>query len=204
MMSKGQLIVISGPSGCGKDTIIAKVLEKMGDDAFLSISMTTRAMREGEIDAVHYYFVTTEEFENNIKQNRMLEYAKYGSNYYGTPAEPIERLLSEGKTVLLNIEVQGGSSVRKLMPKAKQIFIMPPSLAELERRLYKRGTETEEAISKRLSIAKNEIEKSCDYDYIVINDELDKAVDDVMSIIRSEQLKTEKMKNIICEVMNNV
>ncbi|MCM1363890.1 MAG: guanylate kinase [Faecalibacterium sp.] len=182
-MDKGQLIVISGPSGCGKDTIIAKLLEKMGDDAFLSISMTTREMREGEVDGVHYYFVSTEQFEDNIKRGRMLEYAKYGSNYYGTPAEPIERLLAEGKIVFLNIEVQGGSSVRKLMPQAKQIFIMPPSIEELRRRLCKRGTETEEAIEKRMSIAEKEIEKACDYDFVVINDELDVAVDNVMAII---------------------
>ncbi len=204
-MNNGQLIVISGPSGCGKDTIISKVIDELGEEnAFLSISMTTRDMREGEIDGVHYYFVSTEEFENNIKCGRMLEYAKYGSNYYGTPAEPIERLLSQGKTVLLNIEVQGGSSVRRLMPEAAQVFVMPPSLSELERRLYKRGTENKNAIEKRLSIAKGEIEKACDYDYIIINDELDKAVADVMAIIRSQQLKTDKMKNIISEVINNV
>lgn len=203
-MNDGQLIVVSGPSGCGKDTIISKVLQIMGDDAFLSVSMTTRSKRAGEQEGVSYYFVSVDEFENNIRNGKMLEYAKYGHNYYGTPAEPIERLVANGKTVFLNIEVQGGSNVKRLMPQAVKIFVLPPSLKELKRRLIKRGTETEQAIAGRMKIALSELEKAEEYDYIIINDSLDSAVDDMMSIIRAEKLKEKNMKNIVKEVIKNV
>lgn len=202
-MIKGNLFVISGPSGSGKDTVLTQILKDMGSEAFLSVSMTTREMREGEEEGVDYYFVSKEEFEENIKNDRMLEYAKYGKNYYGTPAGPIEKLLEEGKTVFLNIEVQGGANVRRLMPFAVEIFLMPPSMEEVERRLRFRGTETEEAIRTRLSIAKEEIKKAADYDYIVVNDVLDEAISDIMSIIKAESLKTDKMINKISEVINN-
>lgn len=202
-MNKGSLFVISGPSGCGKDTVLSEIMKDMGDDAFVSVSMTTRKMREGEIEGVSYYFVSFEEFEDNIKNDRMLEYTKYGENYYGTPVGPIEKLLSEGKTVFLNIEVEGGANVRRLMPFAKKIFILPPSLSEVERRLRNRGTETEESIRTRLSIAKEEILKADEYDYIVVNDVLSVAVSEVMSIIKAESLKTDKMKSRISEVINN-
>lgn len=202
-MIKGNLFVISGPSGSGKDTVLTQILKDMGSEAFLSVSMTTREMREGEEEGVDYCFVSKEEFEENIKNDRMLEYAKYGKNYYGTPAGPIEKLLEEGKTVFLNIEVQGGANVRRLMPFAVEIFLMPPSMEEVERRLRFRGTETEEAIRTRLSIAKEEIKKAADYDYIVVNDVLDEAISDIMSIIKAESLKTDKMINKISEVINN-
>ena len=202
-MIKGNLFVISGPSGSGKDTVLTQILKDMGSEAFLSVSMTTREMREGEEEGVDYYFVSKEEFEENIKNDRMLEYAKYGKNYYGTPAGPIEKLLEEGKTVFLNIEVQGGANVRRLMPFAVEIFLMPPSMEEVERRLRFRGTETEEAIRTRLSIAKEEIKKAADYDYIVVNDVFDEAISDIMSIIKAESLKTDKMINKISEVINN-
>ena len=165
--------------------------------------MTTRKKREGEVEGIDYYFVTKEEFEANIVNDRMLEYAKYGDNYYGTPIGPLEKLLNEGKTVFLNIEVQGGANVRLRLPFVKEIFLMPPSLEEVERRLRKRGTETEEAIQSRLSIAKDEILKATEYDYIVVNDALDEAISDIMSIIKAESLKTDKMINKISEVINN-
>lgn len=202
-MSNGQLVVISGPSGSGKDTIISKVLEKMENEAFLSISMTTRPMRPGDIDGVDYYFVDIATFEKNIADDKMLEYAKYGANYYGTPLEPVEKMLEEGKTVILNIEVQGGANVRRLVPEAVQIFVLPPSLEVLEKRLRKRGTDSEESILTRLEIAKDEIKVATQYDFIVVNDELEKATQDVMSIIRANQLCTDKMKNKICEVICN-
>lgn len=202
-MSNGQLVVISGPSGAGKDTIISKVLEKMENEAFLSISMTTRSMRPGDIDGVDYYFVDVAKFEKNIADDKMLEYAKYGANYYGTPLEPVEKMLKEGKTVILNIEVQGGANVRRLIPEAVQIFVLPPSLEVLEKRLRKRGTDSEESILTRLEIAKDEIKVATQYDFIVVNDELEKAAEDVMSIIRANQLCTDKMKNKICEVICN-
>ena len=202
-MTKGNLFVISGPSGSGKDTVLTEILKEMGSEAFLSVSMTTRQMREGEEEGVDYYYVSKEEFEENIKNDRMLEYAQYGSNYYGTPAGPIEKLLDEGKTVFLNIEVQGGANVRRLMPFAIEIFLMPPSMEEVERRLRKRGTETEESIRTRLSIAEDEIKKAGEYDYIVVNDVLDEAISNIMSIIKAESLKTNKMINKISEVINN-
>ncbi|MGN1417741.1 MAG: guanylate kinase [Acutalibacteraceae bacterium] len=202
-MSDGQLYVISGPSGCGKDTVISKVLENLGDEGFLSVSMTTRPVRAGEKDGIDYYFVDKEEFLKTVESGKMLEYAKYADNYYGTPLEPVEKLIAAGKTVFLNIEVQGGSNIRKLMPSAKQIFILPPSFAELERRLRKRGTESESKIAQRMERAKKEVECAVNYDYIVINDELEKACDDILSIIRAEKLCVDKMKNKISEVIDN-
>ena len=203
MNDNGLLIVISGPSGCGKDTIIGEVLKKTGDEAFLSVSMTTRAKRDFEEDGVHYYFVSEEQFKSNIENDLMLEYAQYGSNYYGTPIGPIRDLLEKGKTVILNIEVTGGKNVRRLLPQAVQIFVAPPSLEELERRLYGRGSESPEEILKRMNIAKEEMNHACDYDYIVVNDELSKAVDDVMAIIRASKLKKEKTISKLCEVIKN-
>lgn len=184
-MNKGKLFVISGPSGCGKDTIISKCLEVLGKNVFLSISMTTRAMRAGEQDGVNYYFVSTEEFEQNIKNDKMLEYAKYGSNYYGTPLEPIEKLTAAGKIVLLNIEVQGAMNVRRLVPDVCEIFILPPSVEILEKRLRNRGTETEEAIKERMKAAEYELTFADKYDYTVVNDELDDAVNEVLTIINN-------------------
>ena len=203
-MNKGKLIVVSGPSGSGKDTVISKAIEKMGDKAFLSVSMTTRQKRGNERDGVDYFFVTTDEFLSHVQSGDMLEYAKYGSNYYGTPIAPIRERMNNGETVFLNIEVQGGASIRKLMPEATQVFIIPPSMKELERRLYKRATEDEEAIKKRMNIAIEEIERACEYDYIVINDDLDDAVDELLSIINGNKIKNQNIKETISEVLNNV
>lgn len=204
MNKKGQLIVVSGPSGSGKDTVICKAIEKMGDKAFLSVSMTTRQKRGSERDGVDYYFVSVDEFERHIQNGDMLEYAKYGSNYYGTPIAPIKERMNNGETVFLNIEVQGGASIRKLMPEAIEIFIIPPSMRELERRLYKRATEDESAIRKRMDIAKVEMERAVEYDYIVINDDLDEAVDELLSIINGNKIKNQNIKEIISEVLSNV
>lgn len=202
-MSEGQLYVISGPSGCGKDTVISQVLKNLDGEGFLSVSMTTRAKRQGENEGIDYYYVDEKTFLSTVESGKMLEYAKYGKNYYGTPLEPVERLIKQGKTVFLNIEVQGGSNIRKKMPSATQIFLLPPSFSELERRLRKRGTESEEDIAIRMQAAKQEVECVDNYDYVIINDDLDKACDDILSIIRAEKLSVNKMKNRICEVINN-
>lgn len=202
-MCNGNLFVLSGPSGSGKDTVLSKILENMKDEAFLSVSMTTRQMRDGEKDGESYFFVSEEEFLKNVQSDNMLEYTKYGNNYYGTPAGPVKKLLDEGKTVFLNIEVEGGANVRRLMPFVKEIFILPPSLGEVEKRLRNRGTESEDAIKTRLEIAEKEIEKAYEYDYVVVNDVLEDAVSDVMSIIKAESLKTDKMQSKISEVINN-
>lgn len=203
MNNEGLLLVVSAPSGCGKDTIIAKVLEELKNEAFLSVSMTTRDMRPGEEEGVNYYYVSVDEFKSNIENGNMLEYAVYGSNYYGTPVKPVKKLLSEGKIVILIIEVQGGGNVRKIFPDAVKIFIVPPSMEVLESRLRGRNTDSEEEIIKRLDIARNEIERAVEYDYVVENDVLDDAVSDVLTIIKAERLKTYNMKNKLREVLNN-
>ena len=203
MNNKGVLVVVSAPSGCGKDTIIAEVLKRF-DDAYLSISMTTRAMRPGEVEGVNYYFVSQTEFEEKIDKGEMLEYARYGSNYYGTPAGPVRELLEKGKTVILIIEVQGAGNVKRLFPDACTIFIIPPSFEILENRLRGRGTDDNASIIKRLDIARDELARAPEFDYIVENDALDEAVEDIITIIKAEKLKTNKMKNKLSEVINNV
>ncbi len=203
MNNKGMLVVISAPSGCGKDTIISKVLDNLGDQAVLSVSMTTRDMRPGEVEGVNYYFVSTDEFNKCIENGDMLEYARYGSNFYGTPVKPVKDRLNEGKIVFLIIEVEGGGNVKKIFPEAKKIFIVPPSMKELENRLRKRATDSEEAISSRLKIAETELERACEYDYVIENDVLEDAVSDVMSIIRAHQLEITNMQNKIREVITN-
>ncbi len=202
-MNKGLLVVVSAPSGCGKDTVVAKILDIMKDDAFLSVSMTTRKMRPGEVDGVNYHFISVEEFNQNIQKGEMLEYAQYGDNFYGTPISPVRKNLEEGKTVFLIIEVEGGGNVKKLFPDAKRIFIIPPSLEVLEARLRGRATDSDEAIRARLRIAETELQRAYEYDYIVENDILEDAVNDVMSIIRAEQLKINNMQNKLREVINN-
>ncbi len=203
-MSKGQLIVVSGPSGSGKDTVISKAIDRLGEKAFLSVSMTTRSIRGNETDGVDYYFVSEEQFLKHIENGDMLEYAKYGSNYYGTPALPIKERINNGETVFLNIEVQGGASIKKLMPEAVKVFIIPPSMNELERRLRKRGTEDDDAIKKRLGIAESEIMRACEYDYIVINDDLDDAVDALIAIVKGQTDKNKNINEIISEVLSHV
>ena len=202
MNNKGVLVVVSAPSGCGKDTIIAEVLKRF-DDAYLSVSMTTRAMRPGEVEGVNYYFVSQTEFEEKIDKGEMLEYARYGSNYYGTPAGPVRELLEKGKTVILIIEVQGAGNVKRLFSDACTIFIIPPSFEILENRLRGRGTDDDASIIKRLDIARDELARAPEFDYIVENDALDEAVEDIITIIKAEKLKTNKMKNKLSEVINN-
>ena len=162
--------------------------------------MTTRPKRGEEVHGLHYYFVSETEFLQNVQNDQMLEYAQYGENYYGTPVGPIRELLAQGKTVILNIEVTGGKNVRRLLPFAVEVFVAPPSLQELRRRLEKRGTETPQAIETRMKIATRELACAKDYDYIVINDVLEDAVQDVLAIIRTSKLKKENMLNKLSEV----
>ena len=184
MSKKGTLILFSGPSGVGKDTVLEVVLNK-NKDLQKSISLTTREIRDNEIDGKDYYFISREAFDDMIKNNEVLEFAKYGKNFYGTPKAPIDKWLSEGKTIILKIEVQGAKKIKELYPDAVGIFIMPPSMDELEKRLRFRGTESEDDIQRRLDIAKSEIEKSVDYDYLVVNDEIDLASDNVLNIVKA-------------------
>ncbi|NLP47645.1 MAG: guanylate kinase [Clostridiales bacterium] len=202
MNEKGLLLVLSGPSGSGKDTILTE-LEKRESNVKISISMTTRKPREWEIDGVHYYFVTEAYFMRQLESGQVLEHAQYGGNYYGTPKNPVDTWLNEGKTVILKIEVQGAEKIRNLYPSSVSVFLMPPSLKVLEERLRKRESEEEEEISRRILTAIGEIKRSIDYDYYIINDIVNYAVSDICAIIQAEKQKTSRMKNIISEVINN-
>ncbi len=182
---KGLLVVLSAPSGCGKDTVF-KELCKIRTDCVESISATTRLPREGEIDGVNYYFKSVEEFENMINNNGLLEYAKYNNCYYGTPVDGVEKAINDGKVCFLIIEVQGAKNIMSLRPDCVSIFLLPPSLDSLKKRLMKRGTESEEMIKNRLSVAQSEIDCAHMYKYNVINDALEDAVADINNIINKE------------------
>ena len=203
MTEKGMLITVSGPSGSGKGTVLGELIKKR-DDVKISVSMTTRQKRNGEIDAVNYYFVANDYFEKKISEGSMLEYAQYAGNYYGTPKEPVDEMLKAGKAVILEIDVQGADKIKEIYPDVIRIFIMPPSASVLERRLRGRNTEDEETINHRLVIAKGEMKMASEYDFIVINDELDSAVKDVETIIDAERLKASRNKIFLSEVINNV
>ena len=202
MSNKGLLVILSGPSGSGKDTVLDCMDEK-NIPIKRSISMTTRDKREGETDGIDYYFVTKEYFEKQIAENKMLESALYSTNYYGTPKGPVDRWLDEGKTVVLKIEVQGAEKIKKMYPDCVSIFIMPPSMQILERRLRKRETDSEESILLRLDAARGEIQCAEKYDYIVFNDVLEDTVDDICAIIKAENFKSSKMKYSVREVIKN-
>lgn len=200
-MSKGLLIVVSAPSGCGKGTILGEILKD--DKFYYSVSATTRNPREGEVNGVNYHFITKADFEERIKNNAMLEYAEYCGNYYGTPKKEIEEMREKGKNVLLEIEVQGAMKVRDICPDAVFIFILPPSVAELERRLRKRGTETDDVIAERVSQAKGELAFVEKYDYVVVNNALEDAISDFRAVIKAEEQKVSNAREIIDEVINN-
>ena len=200
---KGLLIIFSGPSGSGKGTIMKSLLARR-EDTVLSVSMTTRAPRPGEIDGYHYHFVTREEFQKTIDEDGFLEYAEYNGNYYGTPEAPIRRLLNEGKNVMLEIEVQGAEKVMDHRSDVVSIFITIPSFEELERRLRGRGTEPEEVIRGRMKTSQYELSRAFRYQYVVLNDEVEKAVDRIITIIDAESMRFSRMENTITEVLNDV
>ena len=186
---KGVLVIVSGPSGAGKSTIISRVKERR-DDIRFSVSATTREPRPGEIDGVDYFFKTQEEFWEMIKADAFLEHAEYVSNYYGTPAAPVDENIAAGYTVILDIEVQGAAQVMEKRPDAVSIFLCPPSLEELERRLRGRGTDSEETIRDRLMAAHREYAQAHKYDYIIINDDADTAVRELDAIITAERCRS--------------
>ncbi|MBQ8795181.1 MAG: guanylate kinase [Clostridia bacterium] len=182
---RGKLFVYAGASGVGKGTIMKELLKK-NESIKLSVSATTRSPREGEVDGREYFFVTKEKFKEMIAQEGFLEHAQYCDNFYGTPKAYVDEQLDKGYNVFLEIELQGAQNVLRLRPDAVSIFVMPPSVDELERRLRTRGTETEEAIIKRLSQAQVEMDNAKMYQYIIVNDDLDKAVEDVLEVVRKE------------------
>ena len=184
---KGVLFVFSGPSGVGKGTLNAKLFAEFGDQIAFSVSATTRAPREGEIDGTHYFFISRQEFENRIANNDFLEYAEFAGNCYGTPVSYVKSLLEQGKNVLLEIEVQGAMQVRKRMPESVSVFILPPSFEELEHRLRGRGTESEEKILARLETARRELEFAPSYDYQIVNGgDLEAAYQELRSVYLKE------------------
>lgn len=187
-MSQGLKIVLSGPSGSGKGTIVKELIK---DEQFrLSISATTRSPRQGEEEGVHYFFKTREAFESMIAENELLEYAEFCGNYYGTPKAFIEDSVKNGKDVILEIEVEGAMQIKEIYPEAVFIFVVPPSLDELENRLVGRNTETREVIDRRLGRAKEELALYKQYDYVVVNDRLVEAIEEIQCIVRAEKLRS--------------
>ncbi len=195
-MNKGSLIIVSGPSGSGKDTVLKKLFEKMPEIEF-SISSVSRPMREGEIQGEKYNFITPEQFEQMIVDDALLEYNVYCGNYYGTPKAPVEKCIASGGEIILEVDVNGAANVRKNCTDNFSIFIAPPSFEVLHNRLVNRGTETADVIEKRLGQAKNELDRAKEYDYIVVNDDLDEAVEELKNIILSERHKIARNSDIL-------
>ena len=196
MNNKGVIAVISGPSGVGKGTICTYLAQKY-DDFFLSVSATSRLPRPNEVDGVHYHFKTPEQFKEMIANDEFLEYAGYVDKFYGTPKSPCYEHVEKGINAILEIEVQGGMMVKEKEPDTVMIFIVPPSMEELENRLRGRGTETEEVILQRLARAKEELLQMKNYDYIVVNNSVEEAAEQIRNILNSESLKTKNMINMV-------
>ena len=202
MGKTGILTVMSGFSGAGKGTIVKSLLSK--HEYFLSISCTTRAPREGEEHGREYFFVSRDEFETMIRNNEMIEWAEYAGNYYGTPKKAVEEWLSEGKDVLLEIEVKGGMQVKALFPNAVLLFVIPPSADELLNRLRKRGTENETQIGLRFEQTVRETRYIKDYDYVILNDEVERAVDEIHRIIESQRARTIYQEDVIRDLSQDL
>lgn len=197
---KGNLIVISAPSGAGKGTVIDGVM-KINNNLWLSVSMTSRKMRSNDIPGETYFFVSKEEFEERIKEGVFLEYAIYNGNYYGTPKDKIQEKLDQGIDVILEIEIQGALKVKELVPDAIFIFILPPSMKELRRRLVNRGTDSKEKVLERFKTAYREINEVTKYNYVVINDEVEKAVSKVNAILLSERCRVDRIEDVYLDNM---
>lgn len=191
MSERGLLIVLSGPSGVGKGTVRKALFDQEDNQFEYSISMTTRDRRVGEVDGVDYFFRTREEFEKLIEEDRMLEYAEYVGNYYGTPLDYVEETRNSGKDVFLEIEVQGAMKVKEKVPDGVFIFLTPPDFSELKSRIINRGTDDLSVINERMTVAKAEIEMMRHYDYAVVNDQVDLAVDRIKKIIESEHYRVD-------------
>ena len=193
---RGLLVVVSGPSGAGKDSIINEVVKQNKMDIWVSISMTSRPPRGQEVDGKDYFFVTREEFQDNIQKGNLLEYAEYNGNYYGTPKHKINEYLEKGIDVILIIEIQGALQIKELMPESLFIFIMPPSMEELKKRLVNRGTDSEDKILSRFKTAYQEINEVTKYNYVVVNDELDQAVEKVNAILKAEKCRVDRIEEV--------
>ena len=203
MSKRGMLIVLSGPSGVCKGTVRKALFSQPGNDFQYSVSMTTRQPRPGEVNGKDYFFVSKEEFEQHIREGQMLEYAKYVDNYYGTPLKYINDTLDEGKDVFLETEVNGAMQVRSKCPDGVFIFLTPPDLMELRQRLIHRGTDSMEVINKRIHKAFGEIQMMQNYDYAVVNDQVDNAVTKIKDIIRSERLRVPRVMPDYLEMLGD-
>lgn len=201
-MNKGGIFLISGPSGSGKDTLLVELFKKCPEIEF-SISSITRPMRDGEVEGAKYNFISREKFEDMLKNDMLLEYNVYAGNYYGTPKLPVINAIENGKDMIIEVDVNGAAKIREKLPQAVSVFIMPPSYEVLRNRLSGRGTETQDVIDKRMEIALLEIARATEYDYIVVNDDLSTAVDDLISIIANSSLLLNRQKHIIDEVLKN-
>ncbi|MEY8371393.1 guanylate kinase [Aerococcaceae bacterium 50-4] len=201
MKSKGLLVVLSGPSGVGKGTVRQALFETDSnhDQFYYSVSATTRQPRPGEEDGKDYFFVSREQFEGMIEEERLLEYAEYVGNYYGTPLQYVEEMTDQGKDVFLEIEVQGALQVKRRMPDGVFIFLAPPTMHELESRIVNRGTDAPEVIEKRMRQAREELQLVTQYDYVVENDNVNSAVERIQTIINAEHLKTDRFIDDIVE-----
>ena len=192
----GQIIVISAPSGAGKGTVIAELLKNDDKSRWLSVSATSRGMREGEKEGVNYYYLTEEEFKKKIDEDYFLEYTNYAGNFYGTPKEHIKKHLEKGIDVILEIEIEGATNIKKLIPEALFIFIMPPSLKTLVKRLKGRGTETNDKIIKRFHEAYKEINEVTKYNYVVVNDQIEDTVNTIEAIIKAEKCRVDRIEEV--------
>lgn len=202
MMNKGRLIVFSAPSGCGKGTMLAEILKNKNFRT--AVSATTRDPREGEVNGVSYHFLSRDDFDKKINENAFLEHAEYCKNCYGTLKSEVDPYLEQGIDVILEIEVQGAMKIREIRPDALFIFIAPPSVKELRRRLKKRGTESDEVIEERVSKASGEIELAVNYDYVIVNDALEDALSDFFAVVRAEKLKSGYSGDLIDKILNEV
>ncbi len=198
MIEKGRLIVVSGPSGAGKSTVVFKAINGR-DKMCFSTSVTSRKPRPGEVDGREYFFIDAARFEQMVQNDELLEHAVYVGNYYGTPRKFVEDKLSAGESVFLDIEVQGARQVKEKMPDAIMIFLIPPSLGELKKRLESRGTETEETIKGRLARAREEYAEADFYDYIVVNDDIDTAANELLSILTAEKCRFAARRQMLQE-----
>lgn len=200
-MSKGFLLVISGPSGSGKGTVCKKLLER-NKDLVYSVSATTRKARKGEIDGVNYFFMDEKTFDEMASRGEFLEYASVHGNKYGTPKKFVVEQVNKGEIVILEIDVQGALQVKKLYDEAVFVFLLPPSMEELKKRILKRGTESKEDMDIRLKNAGDELKLVYEYDYVVVNDSVDEAVENIEAIIKAEKLKVKRSENILDRIIN--
>ncbi len=199
-MRKGRLFILSGPSGSGKDTVLGELFKRRPDVRF-SISTVTRPMRTGEVEGEKYHFLPKETFLRQMAEGAFLETNEYVGNYYGTPRAPVEEAIRNGQDMILEIDVNGAAKVRAQLPEAVSIFLLPPSVAELRRRLNKRGTETPEQVENRVACAVEEIKRAVEYDYLVVNDDLEAAVDALCAILQSDRLKLDRQQQTLDEVL---